>query len=149
MVWRRFCYWQSSYGYPRQTLINYSAQPLSLPSTLEGTLEGMSNARIIQVAEGTVTGLSPTIPVTAVYPSVKQAVRLVCLSSAGYEFTIILPAPLLSIFAADAVTVLPANLSAITTAALLDGVVDPYGNPITSIVSGVINGNAYPGDTNS
>lgn len=148
-MWRRFSYWQSSFGYPRQCLINYAAQPSSLPSTTEGTLQTMSYARIIQIAEGLVTGLSPTIPPSAVYPSVKQAVRLVCLSTAGYEFTIILPAPRLPIFGADAVTVQPANLAAILTAATLDGVVDPYGNAISAIVSGVLNGNAYPGDSNA
>lgn len=143
-MWRRLVYWQGAFGYARLLITNYAAQPSSTPGTLDNTIAAMSNSGIIQIAEGTVSTFAPS-PVAATYSSVTQVAIVNCLDSAGLAFTLRIPAPKLSIFEADGVTVKPTELSTLLTAALLDAVVSPDGNAISSIVSGVLNGPAVPG----
>lgn len=145
-MWRRLVYWQGTFGYPRLLITNYSAQPGSTPGTLDGTIAGFSNAGIVQIAEGTVTVFTP-VPTSATYPSVRQLAILNCLDTSGLAFKLSIPAPKLSIFAADGVTVTAATLAAVLTAALLDSVVSPADNAIASIPSGLLNGAAEPGST--
>lgn len=143
-MWRRLVYWQPSAGYPRLLITNYAAQPSSTPGTLDNTIAGFSNAGIVQIAEGTVSVFAPT-PSNAIYPSVTQVAVLACFDSLGNAFTLRIPAPKVTAFLADGVTVAPATLSAVLTAALLDSVVSPEGHAIVSIVSGLLNGPANPG----
>ena len=143
-LWRRLVYWQPAFGYARLLITNYSAQPSSTPGTFDNTIATMSNAGIVQIAEGTVTVFAPS-PTASTYPSVTQLATLACFDSAGLAFTMRITAPKLSIFEADGVTVKPTELAAVLTAALLDGVVSPDNNAIVSIVSGVLNGPAVPG----
>lgn len=145
-LWRRLVYWQGAYGYPRLLITNYSAQPASTPGTLDNTIATFSNSGIVQVAEGLVTVFTPS-PTAATYPSVVQAALLTCLDTTGDAFKMSIPAPKLSAFLADGVTISPATLASILTAALLDGVVSPAGHAIASIPSGILNGPAQPGSS--
>lgn len=144
-MWRRLVYWQGAYGYSRLLISTYAAQPSSTPGTLDGTVAGFSNAGIAQIAEGTVTIFTPT-PIVATYPSVTQLARVTFLDTAANVFSLGIPAPKLSAFAADGITLLPATLSSLLTAALLDQLLNPgTGLAVNGVVSGILNGPARPG----
>jgi len=146
-MWRRLNYWQGAYGYPRLIITNYLAQPVGVPCYYENTIGLYSNAGLLQVAEGTVYPLTPFILNNA-YPSVVQCAILSCIDSAGLVFNVRIPAPIrATVFLADGITVDPAVATAIYNAAHSDQVCSPQGNLIASIVSGVLNGPAFPGST--
>ena len=145
-MWRRLIYWQGSYGYARLYITNYAAQPATVPGTLDNVIASYSNAVIAQVAEGAVTGLSGS-PVSSIYPSVTQSAILACVDTALNAFKLSIPAPKASIFEADMVTVTPTVLAAVLAAAVADAVVSPQGNAIQGILSGVLNGPAFPGSS--
>jgi hypothetical protein len=145
-VWRRLVYWQGAFGYPRLLITNYVVQPSTAPGLLDATIAGYSNADIVQISEGPVSTYSAS-PTAAIYPSVTQLARLHCIDTAGLAFQLSIPAPLAAIFAADLVTVLPAVLTAVLGAAVSDSCVSPYGNAISGIVSGLLNGPAFPGSS--
>lgn len=138
-MWRRFVYWQATSGFPRMITTNYAMQPSSAPGTLDNTIASMSNAGILEIAEGAVTVFSPT-PVAATYPAVTDLAVLNGLDTSGLAFRILVPAPKSSIFAADGVTVLTSYLSSVLTAALLDQFLSPQGNAPASMVSGLLGG---------
>lgn len=148
-MWRRFLYWQGSFGYPRMTTINYVEVTTGVLTTLENTMLEYTSATIVQIAEGVVTntGLTPGEP--EAYPSVKQFARLNCFDESGNAFSIVLPAPKFPAFAADIVTLRSDVLAALSDAAALSQVLSPIGYPFASMYSGVLNGPAYPGFTNS
>lgn len=146
-MWRRLVYWQGAFGYPRLLISNYSAQPSTAPGSLDSYLATISNAVIAQIAEGTVTNFTNPPPAANPYPSVVQVAVCTYLDSAGNAGTIKVPAPKLSIFLADGITVNPAILANIASNATVDGFISPQGNAIASMVSGVLNGPAFPGST--
>jgi hypothetical protein len=152
-MWRRMAYWQGAFGYPRLLITNYVVAPLSVPGLLDTAIASGSNAQIVQIAEGTVYSFSVT-PSATPYPSVTQLARLACLDTANRAFNLSVPAPLgvggesgTGIFQADLVTVQPEYLEVVLGAAVADGCVSPYGNAIAAIVSGILNGPAYPGSS--
>lgn len=146
-MWRRLVYWQGAFGYPRLLISNYAAQPSAAPGSLDTYLQSQSNAYIAQIAEGVVTTFTFPAPVPNPYPSVVQLAVCTYLDSASNQGTIKIPAPKRSIFLADGITVNPAILANILSNALVDSFVSPQGNAISSMVSGVLNGPAFPGST--
>jgi hypothetical protein len=152
-LWRRLVYWQGAYGYPRLLITNYVVAPLSAPGALDTAIASGSNAQIVQIAEGTVYSFS-VAPTASPYPSVTQLARLACLDSANKAFNLSVPAPIsvgggsgTGIFLSDRVTVDPEYLEVVLEAAVADGCVSAYGNAIAAIVSGILNGPAYPGSS--
>ena len=146
-MWRRLVYWQGAFGYPRLLISNYAAQPSTAPGSLDSYLATISNAIIVQIAEGAVTNFTNPPPVAAAYPSVVQCAECTYLDVSGNAGTIKVPAPKLSMFLADGITVNPAILANILGNAQADNFVSPQGNALASMVSGVLNGPAYPGST--
>jgi hypothetical protein len=146
-LWRRETYWQGVSGYPRLIINNYLAQPAAVPDTFENTIGLYSNAGLIQVSEGLVTSFSGFITGNA-YASVTQVAILTCVDSAGLLFTLRIPAPIkATVFLADAITVDPAVATAVYNAALADQICSPQGNLIAGILTGILNGPAFPGET--
>jgi hypothetical protein len=109
---RQASYWVDAYGATRMTTFNYSASPL----TIANDLINASNGGISQFFNGAVTNLAP-FPVTVPYQGVQDSALLLFQDSGGSLTKIYLPAPAITIFLADNVTVDPANADVIAIVA--------------------------------
>lgn len=133
-MWRIYNIWLDASGSTRLVSNNYAAAPFG---NLDAELRSISNAVIYQTAQGTVTFFT-SIPVVAAYQSVFQCAYVTVVDASGYEANILVPAPKLSIFASDGITVVPAALADILSAALADGYVLPNGSSPSSAPTGIL-----------
>lgn len=133
-MWRRYNIWIDVVGNTRLISNNYSSAPFG---NLDAYISSVSNATVLQSSQGTVTAPGGT-PVAATYATVWYAAYCTVADAAGLESIIIIPAPQLTIFASDSITVLPSVLSALLAAALADGYVLPGGSTPTAVLAGIM-----------
>jgi len=98
-----------------------------------------SHADKLQTWEGTnVPNATPT-PTAGDYSPVSSQAALVFVTAVATQVTLLVPAPLRSIFLADGQTVDTANASVIAlVAAAIAALVDSTGNPVIALVSGTL-----------
>lgn len=133
-MWRIYDIWLDCVGNTRLVSNNYAAAPFG---NLDAELRSISNAVIWQTAQGTVTTFA-LVPANATYASVFACAYVTVVDSSGNEAAILVPAPKLSIFEADAITVTPTVLGDILSAASADGYVLANGNPPAAAPTGML-----------
>lgn len=113
LVERAVIIWADSQG--EQTLNIYVTS--TGVSAIRTNLAALSNAVPVESSEGTRVAISGT-PTVATYPSVRSNARLYFRAASGSRGTLLIPAPISSIFLSDGVTIDPSAVSSLVTAAL-------------------------------
>jgi len=133
MALNRSIVWIDAGGRTQITLLRTS----SGGATIETDILALMNADWINEWEGTLNINASPAPSTSAYPSVLQQATLVFLCADGTSARLDIPAPMLSIFLADGVTVDP---SAITTliADCTGNLLSPSLSPVVSYQSGIL-----------
>lgn len=103
--------WVDSQG--EQTLNIYVTS--SGVSSIRTNIAALSNAVVAETSEGTIAHLSGT-PTVAAFPSVRSNARLHFVSATGSRGSILIPAPVTSIFLSDGVTIDPTAITALIAA---------------------------------
>ena len=128
---QRSVVWIDSAGATTQTIL--ASDPDA--GTIQSTLQGHSNADVLNWWEGPPNPNTTPTTTAATYFTVSDTARLLFLDSAGSLTTVNLPAPKASIFAADTVTVDPSAIADVIAAVIAKGR-SAGGNPIVSFVAG-------------
>ena len=105
--------WVDSQG--EQTLNIYVTA--SGVSSIRTQIAALSNAVPIESSEGTIAAISGT-PTVATFPSVRSNARLHFQAASGSRGSLLIPAPVTSIFLTDGVTVDPTAITALIAAAV-------------------------------
>lgn len=127
---RRYMGWADAAGGSATTIATGNATLAALMAALAGK----SNASVATWTEGGVNVAAPA-PVAADYISVRDQAVLIFADAAGALTQLTLPAPVASIFMADGQTVDPAQVTAITAAAI-GTLVTGAGGVVTNYVGG-------------
>ena len=104
--------WQDAAGRTRQTIV--TADTNTSASLIDGALEGISNASIVQSWGSAPTVIAPS-STAATFLAVDEWVPLTYQASDGSQAVLTLVAPQLSIFLADQVTVDPTAIAVLNT----------------------------------
>lgn len=105
--------------------------------TIQSDMEAISNAGVLNEWEGTLNVTTPSTS-SSQYPSVTQQATLVFLCADGTSARLDIPAPVLSIFLSDGVTV---DSTAIATliADCVGNLLSTSLSPATAFLSGILN----------
>lgn len=106
-------------------------------ATIQSDVEALSNAGVLNEWDGTLTVTTPSTS-SAQYPSVTQQATLVFLCADGTTARIDIPAPALSIFLSDGVTV-DATTIGILIADCIGNLLSTTLSPATAYLSGILN----------
>lgn len=130
---QRYIVWVDAGGRTRVTI------PCSNPdnAAIMAAMEAKSEAGVLNWFEGPRNFLSPT-PAGGVFADVVDLARLTFTDAGGNLTTLALPAPTLSIFEADSVTVDPTQIAAIIAAAV-GSLCTASGGLVTAYVGGTRN----------
>jgi hypothetical protein len=123
--------WIDSNGFTNQTLVRSNPDA----STIQAKMLLHTNADVLNWWEGPPNINSTPTTLSGLYVTVGDQARLLFLDTAGSLVTFNLPAPLLSCFLADGVTVDPSAIADLIAAIIADGQ-SSAGNSIASFVAG-------------
>lgn len=134
-VWARSTVWVDANGFRSITKLT----SVGGASSVVGDLQALSNADTSQYWESAVTTNVP-VPVSAPYQSGGQRAALTFICADTTNVVVIVPAPKLTIFQADGITVDLLNVDVIlfATAAVAQPLCNPSGSPVTALLSGTL-----------